>query len=136
MNEADVYSENQRIFDSGIDSGIKKSPYQLTRDELDHLEKELQSYSGRFGEPAVLVAWGQPYFTLEPERRYHPSSEIKGLHTLYEKYNMKGICPKAKASFDLNWISEQRKRLEHISSRPPESIDLEEHVRSLQNTQF
>ena len=136
MNEAEVYSENQRIFDSGIDSGIKKSPYQLTKEELDCLETELQSYSKRFGEPAVLVAWGQPYFTLEPERRYHPLSKIEGLHSLYEQFNLKGICPKAKASFDLGWLDDQRKRLEHLPAHQPEILDLEAHVKSFQNTQF
>ena len=136
MDERHVYAENEKLFASGIDSGMTKSPYRFTSNELNSLEKGLHTYSEQFGEPAVLVSWGQPFFALDPDRRYHPKSDIKRLQDLYNIFDLKGICPKAKASFDLKWVSEQKKRLERIPIQSPERIDLESHIKSLQDVRF
>lgn len=136
MNEKQVYLENERVFASGIVLGLTKSPYEFTSEELDSFERSLRAYSKQFGEAATLVSWGQPFFVLQPDRRYHPVSEIQLLRDLYIRYNIKGVCPKANASFDLEWVSNQRERLKRISLQSPEAIDLEEHIRSLQGLQF
>ena len=136
MDEKQVYAENEKLFASGIASGITKSPYRFTSNELNSLEHDLHTYSKKFGEPAILISWGQPFFALDPDRLYHPTSKIERLQELYKKFDLKGICPKAKASFDLKWVSEQRERLKRTPIQSPEHIDLESHIESLQDVRF
>jgi len=136
MDERQAYLENEKIFEKGIASGIARSPYRLGPEELDRMEQNLHEYSKSFGEDAVLVSWGQPFTTLEPDRKYHPLSDIQRLRRLYERFNHRGICPKAERSFDMKWVAEQRERLKRQPSQSPEDIDLEAHVASMQGTQF
>ena len=136
MGIKETYQENHKIFESGIDSRVEKSPYDFTNDELDALEQEINRQSQQLGKETVLVEWGQPFGGPLRARKYHSQSVIQGLIDLYSKDDMRGICPKAGAVFDISWIYEQRKRKKRLSSESIPEFDVDKYLEFVQNTRF
>ena len=136
MTERDVIEKNLEIYNSGIDSGISKSPYRLSNKELDDLENKLNQIAEERGTKYVLVEWGQPFGGPISGSKYHPCAEIQTLLDNYKTYNTRGICPKAGLVVDINWIDEQRERLRKLEEQPIREFDLAEYWKFVRSVQF
>lgn len=113
---------NDAVYNTGMPIRIK-NPYDITSEsELNNLEKRLYTYSQKFGEPAVLGEWGQPFGGPSDGFRVHKACDVQELQKAYKDARVDGIYPKLGSVIDDAWIAKKR---EYLKIKPQEfDLDL------------
>jgi len=117
-----MHQLNDAVYSRGIPISVK-NPYDITSEtELNNLERRLERYSAKFGEPAVLGEWGQPFGGPSDGFRIHKACDVQELQKAYAAVNANGIYPKLGSIIDAAWIAKKR---DYLKLKPQEfDLDL------------
>lgn len=127
-----MHQLNNAVYTGGIPVYMK-NPYDITSEaELNNLERRLCRYSEKFGEPAVLGEWGQPFGGPSDGFRVHKARDARELQKAYKDANVDGVYPKLGFVIDCAWIAKKR---EYLKINPQE-FDLDSFFEKVSSGQI